>query len=134
MSSNCRENTSADWSFSNRTRIFVVDCNVRTCCHNDGATLMHSQMVERFLANLAMIDQEPRAILCVPSCIHPKQSVYIFVKLSPYLMLSKYFKWESRWFVCLMATSDPNEQSFHLVITSQLFQTKRELCHFLIEP
>ena len=34
MSSNCRENTSADWSFCSCTRIFVVNCNVRTCRYN----------------------------------------------------------------------------------------------------
>ena len=35
-----------------------------------------------------------------------------------------------------MATSELNEESFHLVTMSQLFLTKREqrLCHFLIKP
>ncbi|GFQ99039.1 hypothetical protein TNCT_466631 [Trichonephila clavata] len=99
MSSNCHENSSADLLLSNWTRIFVVNCNVRTCRHNieyfrqalilsSGvdreiagnvclnllrAISIYSRMIESFQANLVTINPELQAILYTPSCIHPKQ-------------------------------------------------------------
>jgi hypothetical protein len=60
MSSKCRENTSADWSFRSWTHIFVFNCNVHPCRHN-------VEYFRQAFISSAGVDREITGYVCLKS-------------------------------------------------------------------